>query len=149
MQDQIFSESNFRTCITNSQLMRNELIRRYGLDSERLKVIYPGYDPARFNTNQGDDKRQLMRRKWDVADDHILIGLVTSGAFQLRGVDIAIDAFSKLNNSIRRNARLVVVGNNSQIDDFKKQAIERGLKDKIIFQPAVKEVEYCYHALDI
>jgi UDP-glucose:(heptosyl)LPS alpha-1,3-glucosyltransferase len=149
MQDKIFAENAFQFCIANSVLMRDELDRRYRLAGEKVRVVYPGYDPDRFNTGNHDDYRAATRKNWGIAQQNFLIGLVASGAFRLRGVDIAIDAFSRLKKSIRENIRMVIVGDNSSLVDYKRRVSALKLSEQIIFHPATREIERCYHALDV
>src|SRR5699024_1899968 len=47
--DRIFARQTYDLCIANSKLTRDELIERYGVDADRLRVVYPGYRPQQFN----------------------------------------------------------------------------------------------------
>src|SRR5699024_6503003 len=40
--DRIFAARAFKLCIVNSCFMRDELVRRYGLEKQQLPVVYPG-----------------------------------------------------------------------------------------------------------
>jgi UDP-glucose:(heptosyl)LPS alpha-1,3-glucosyltransferase len=95
-----------------------------------------------------EDYRNETRSYWHINPGTFLIGLVTSGAFQLRGVDIAIKAYAGLPKSVRADTRMVIVGNNSQIAQYRQQVSSLGLSDLIFFYPASRKIERCYHALD-
>ncbi len=149
LQDRIFTEQRFTFCIANSRLMRDELISRYGVPADRIRVVYPGYDPARFNPDAREKHRSAMRGQLGVEPGQILIGVITSGAFEIRGLDLAIDAFAALPAPIRDKARMIVIGRASSIDRYTAQIAEHGLGPQITFLPATREVEQYYHALDI
>lgn len=148
LQDWILSSGRFELCIANSGLMRNDLQRRYGIDAERIHVVYPGYDTARFNPECRGRYRGEVRRELGVRDETLLIGLVTSGAFHKRGVDILLGAYARLPESVRRAARLLVVGRSSP-EAWLSLARSLGIAGGVAFRPAVSEVERYYAALDI
>ncbi len=149
IQDQIFAADAFKVCIVNSRLMRDEFLQRYSMDEGKLDIIYPGYDSERFNTKNKDECRKLVRQEWGISDSIFLAGLVTSGAFQLRGVDIAIDAYARLPGSIRQGAGLVIVGNDSRLETYQQQVSSLGLENRIWFRRAKRNIERYYHALDV
>src|SRR5699024_1290317 len=93
--DRIFAKQAFELCIANSRFMCDELIKRYGVPAQRMRVVYPGYRPQQFNMVDRERYRKPVRKELG-AQESVLIGLVTSGNFDIRGLDILLEAFAGL-----------------------------------------------------
>lgn len=148
LQDRQLNEQRFRLIVANSQLMRGDLINRYGIDPGKIEVVYPGYDPERFFVRNSDAASQALREEWQIKNDEIVVGLVTSGKLIQRGADILIPALAQIPEALRNRARIIIVAN----DDFKpfmQQAREAGVAGRIQFLEPRKDVESFYNALDI
>jgi len=146
--DAIFVEDRFKVCICNSRLMQNDIASRYGVDRERLPIVHPGYRPKKFNRSDRERYRQTVRAELDCGDD-LLIGLVTSGDFAKRGLDILLEAYASLDASQRASTRVLVLGKQSGNQTFTRQARELGIADRLYFVGATDQPERYYHALDI
>ena len=90
-----------------------------------------------------------MRRELGVGEKDILVGLITSGDFQKRGVDIFIRSLARMNPELRKNVRGLVVGKENHLELYRTLAQQAGLGDRIRFLEPTPQVERCYHALDI
>lgn len=149
LQDEIFRRREFKFCIANSNLMRTDLIERYSVPAEKIKVIYPGYHRERYDIANHLNLRRQTRKALAVADHHLLVGLITSGDFRKRGLDLAIVAFGRLPESLRKRTSLVVVGKASSIKEYEKLAVECGVQENVRFLPVRPDIEVYYHALDL
>lgn len=149
LQERLLRSGEFRFCIANSRLMQRELTGRYGIPESKTRVVYPGSDLARFNAQSRDRYRETVRRELGVDDTTVVAGLITSGDFRKRGVDIAIDAFSEMPTAIRQRALLLIIGRESRLEQYRLQAEARGLGGQIHFLPPSAQVERYYHALDL
>ncbi len=77
---------------------RRELAPRRGracargsaLAPERVVVQHPGFRAARFNPSRAAELRASARRELGVAPDAPLVGLITSGDFEKRGLDVFV-----------------------------------------------------------
>lgn len=147
--DRILRENRFRLLIANSDLMKQEIVRRFGVPTAKIETVYPGFDLRRFNAEDREALGGPMRHGLGVGKAEILIGLVTSGDFQKRGVDIFIRSLARLNPEVRGRVHGVVVGKENRLEDYRRLAREAGLGPKMHFVPATTHVERCYHALDI
>ena len=149
LQDEIFTDQQFTLCIANSTVMRDELVDRYRVPVDKIRVVHPGYDEQRFDPAAREPSRSEKRRELGIDAGHCLIGLVTSGAFEVRGVDIAIDAYAALPDAVRARTRMVIVGKSSRLADYQKQAADLGVGQHVQFLPPMRDIERLYHALDI
>lgn len=148
-QERMLRQGEFGFCIANSRLMQEELVRRYGISQDRVHVVHPGSDLSRFSAEGRGLYRDSVRRELGLDDAAVAVGLITSGDFRKRGVDIAIDAFSRLPPAIRGRAMLLITGKSSLLETYRQLADRRGLSDCVRFLPPTPQVERYYHALDL
>jgi UDP-glucose:(heptosyl)LPS alpha-1,3-glucosyltransferase len=142
------SEGRFRVLVANSNLMKNDVIKRFGVPAEKIEVVYPGYDSCRFNAGGRDDFSALMRAELGVGPGDVLYGLVTSGDFEKRGLPAFLSAFAAVAKD-RANVRALVVGKESRPGPYLTLARELGIADRVTFREPVVEVWRYYHALDV
>jgi UDP-glucose:(heptosyl)LPS alpha-1,3-glucosyltransferase len=138
----------FRALVANSNLMKDDLMRRFGVPVERVTVIYPGFDTCRFNPGGRDDFSASMRAALGVEPGALLYGLVTSGDFEKRGLKPFLRAFAAV---VRKNAsaRAVVVGKETRPGPYLALVRELGIEGRVVFRAPIAEVWRFYHALDV
>jgi glycosyltransferase involved in cell wall biosynthesis len=95
--------------VANSNLVRNILISRFSLDSDRIAVHHPGFDSDRFQLSVREKLRPDARAALGVADGVPLVGLVTSGNLAKRGIDQFLEIAARI-RSESKTARFLVVG---------------------------------------
>lgn len=146
--ERIFAQRGFARCICNSRLMQDELVARYGIDRADLPIVYPGYRAAQFNRADRERYREPVRAELNCGDA-VLIGLVTSGDFAKRGLDILLDAYAAMPAEARGKTRLLVLGKLGASSQFVNRATELGIADRIHFVSHTREPQRYFHALDI
>lgn len=146
--EKIFAADTFSACVCNSRLMQADLAGRYNVSLDRLPVIYPGFSPSQFNREDKARYRDTVRAELGVSQ-FCLIGLVSSGDFVKRGLDILISAYAQLASSTRERTRLLVLGKQGGKSSFLEQARAAGVAHLMIFVDATREPERYFHALDI
>lgn len=146
---QILTEQKFSLLIANSRLMKDEVIRRFGVPGEKVRVVYPGHDPERFRPQDRARLGLELRRRLGLTGADLLVGMITSGDFTKRGVSIFLAALSRLAADTKKKISAVVVGSESRLARYRQLAGETGLGPRVHFLPPVAQVERCYHALDI
>ncbi len=140
------SERRFRLLICNSKLMADEVNARFGVPRELLSVIYPAHDPAQFNEADKARRRAAARKELGLSDREVVIGLITSGDFEKRGVGLFLEAMAALN---RPGLRAVVVGKEAHLGPYLQRVDKLGLGETVRFLPPRRDVETYYHALDV
>ncbi|HAM36941.1 MAG TPA: hypothetical protein DEB40_06895 [Elusimicrobia bacterium] len=144
----MLSEGRFRLLIANSRLMRDEVCERFGVPPEKIEVIYPGFDPGRFRACDRAALREPARRELGVGEGDILFGLITSGDFVKRGVGVFLRALGR----VRRRgiaARAVVIGKESRLAPYLRQASAEGVAEAVSFLPPAADVAPWFHCLDV
>lgn len=147
--DRILKERRFRLLIANSGLMREELLRRYAIPPESVRVIHPGHDPSRFRPEDRPSLGRSMRDQLGLRRGELLVGLISSGDFVKRGVSVFLEALARLPPDLREITDAVVIGRETRLAPFRKLASETGLSERVRFLQPLPQVERCYHALDV
>ncbi len=138
----------FRVLVANSNLMKNDVTRRFGVPAESVSVIYPGFDSCRFSPGSRDDFRMPMRAELGVKPTELLYGLITSGDFEKRGLKSFLRAFADVARALPE-ARAVVVGKESRPGPYLALARDLDIGDRVVFREPVADVWRFYHALDV
>ena len=144
--DFIFQQGSFKKVIANSNLMKNELINRYNLDENKIQVIYPAIDLKRFNIQNRNLRRDQLKQQFNINKNDIVIGLVTSGNFKKRGVEIFLKACDVLNEKIE-NVKFILVGKEKNINNYFKK-LNSNLIENLIYIPSYEKIEEIFYLLD-
>ena len=132
--------------VANSSLVKDALMERYGLASERIGVCYPGYRGARFAASRRPGLRAAARRELRWGEDVPLIGLVTSGDFKKRGLDVFMAVAAAISAELPK-ARFLVVGSRRLPEWAERDALlARGA---LSYRPKHREPERWLAALDL
>ncbi len=132
----LLRDMGFKKMIANSELMKKDTVERFHVPSEYIHVVYPALDTKVFHPKKNKSE---LRARFQFPDK-VIVGLVTSGNFQKRGLDLFIDAIEALSPDIRDRASFRVVGK-----DEKGQYSGKG----IIFDPGLPDIESYFNAIDI
>lgn len=130
--------------IPNSNFTKKE-IERMGVNPNKLKMVYPGVDPKKFNPNLDGS---LVRKKYNCNGDPIL--LTVCRLVERKGIRYLIDALPSIRKEFP-NVQLVVVGAGPEINTLITQAKRLGVMDSINFCRTVpdQELPYFYAIADI
>lgn len=106
-------------------------------------MIYPEVNLAKFNVDDAVKVKNEWRERFGFAKDDFVIGLVTSGNFKKRNLELLIDAYKEI-TKINPKAKLFIAGGN--IDQkYKDQAPKEG----VVFAPPIIDVKNYYYLLDV
>ena len=144
LENQIFKEGNCKYFITNSRLIKNQVMEYFHISDKRIKVIYNGVDNDKFNLGV-KTYSAAMRDKYSIDNDELVL-LFISNNWERKGLSTIIEAMSK--TGIEK-IRLVVVGRGEKrryISLAKNKMIS---PDKLIFTGLTDDVEKYYGMADI
>jgi len=141
-------EQKFKLLIANSDLMRRDLVSRYGISEGKIKVVHPGHDAHKFNA-ETHDAGISVRQELGIAPKDVHIGLITSGDFQKRGVGLFLSALRRLDEKIKRKLKILIIGQESRLGPYKNLAQQTGLGERIRFLAPEKDIWRYFHSLDI
>lgn len=132
-----------------SNLTKERFLQEYKIKPEKIQVIHPGVDIARFQKLDREHCRKEIREQFGIYPYDIVI-LFVSMNFEIKGLNYIMTAVGKAKASYpSRNVKLLVVGKG----DYKKYsalAQKTGIKDNVIFAGVQKEnLGQIYLASDI
>jgi glycosyltransferase involved in cell wall biosynthesis len=117
--------------ITVSNAMKDELIG-LGFPAEKIRVVYNGVDPEKYNLNQvSKEKAREIREQYGVKDDDLMI-LFLGRLVWVKGVDKLIASMPYVLQKIP-NAKLVIVGLGDMQDYLTRLVQNLKLQDKVKF----------------
>lgn len=131
--------------IVNSNYMKNELQRLFGLPFEKINVVPNGVNMTLFN---GVERDYNFRRRYAMDNEKII--LFMGRLVYEKGVQHLISAMPKILEGYH-DAKLVIAGKGGMIDELKEQVNTMGIKQKVYFAGYMngKDVQKMYKAADI
>ncbi len=143
LERRLFADPQLRRIIANSRMVKDEIIRHYGVDPARLTVIYNGLDRQRF-LPRAESERTALRAKLGAAAGTPVILFAGSG-FERKGLTYLLDAFGSLKNQA---AVLWVVGKGRPAP-YERQARELGLAGRLKFWGPQADLAPFYQAATV
>jgi UDP-glucose:(heptosyl)LPS alpha-1,3-glucosyltransferase len=139
----LFTFPGLRRVIANSRQVRDEVIRHYGVDPARVRVIYNGLDRRRFYPLEPGPRADLSRRLGAPEDCKVLL-FVGSG-FERKGLIYLLQAFGSLSDKL---CHLWVVGKGNT-GLYQRAAARLGVADRIKFWGPLVETASYYQAATV
>ena len=139
----LFRDPGLLRVIANSRQVRDEIIRLYGMDPARLRVIVNGLDRQRFHPLAANAVAAL-RRRLGAPEDGAVVLFVGSG-FERKGLTYLLQAFGSLRD---KGSYLWVVGK-GHIAPYLRAAERLGVADRVKFWGPVTETAPFYQAATV
>jgi glycosyltransferase involved in cell wall biosynthesis len=132
--------------IANSELVKRALIRHFALSPDRIAVHYPGFRSAVFTPTATGRLRARARAEVGLEAKAHVVGLVTSGDFEKRGLDIFFKAAARIAER-DADARFLVVGSTSLPDWAQRDALVTS--GRVVYRRKNRHPERWLAALDV
>ena len=131
--------------IVNSNYMKNELQRLFGLPFEKINVVPNGINLNNFN---GVEKDYEFRRQFAMDNEKII--LYTGRLVFEKGIQHLIAAMPKIISGYN-DVKLVIVGKGGMLDELKKQVKYLGIENKVYFAGYLdsKKIVKMYKCADV
>ncbi len=146
LERRVMQAGNCRHIVTNSHLCREHASRYYGVNFERVRVVYNGVDHALFNPNAVRAFRAEIRSELGLADRDLMI-LYVSNNWKRKGLAVILKALALLGER-GENLHIVVVGR-GRPGSFRKLAERLGLAHRLHIVGATSEIQKYYGAGDL
>ncbi|MBM4295008.1 MAG: glycosyltransferase family 4 protein [Deltaproteobacteria bacterium] len=143
LEARLFADPGLRRVIANSHQVKEEIIRHYRLEPERIKVIYNGLDHGRFRPLPERARRELLKDLG--APPGVRILLFVGSGFNRKGLAYLIEAFSGLND---KGLQLWVVGKGDP-GPYRRRAERTGAADRLRFFGPRQDVASFYQAASV
>ncbi len=131
--------------IVNSNYMKNELQRLFGLPFEKINVIPNGINLSNFI---GIERDYDFRRQYAMDNEKII--LYVGRLVYEKGIQHLIAAMPKILSNYH-DAKLVIAGRGGMMDELKAEARNLGLGNKVYFTGYLdsKQVQKMYKCADV
>jgi len=140
---QMFASPRLRAVICNSQMVREELVRHYGLRQDQLTVVYNGVDLEEFSPRRREPWRSTQRQALGIAEETLTLLHVGSG-FERKGVATVLRAMARASAA----CHLIVVGSDKREVRYKSLAGELGIASRVHFAGVQQDPRPFYAAAD-
>ena len=138
----LFASPRLRAVICNSNMVKEEVRRHFGLAEAKLRVIYSGVDLAAFHPDLRQAWRARKRAELGIADAATVFLFVGSG-FRRKGLPQLLRALTGV-----RNAHLVVVGADKELPQLRRAAEQATLSGRVHFAGGQEDVKPWYGMAD-
>jgi glycosyltransferase involved in cell wall biosynthesis len=132
--------------LTNSKAAANRTIKREGIASKKISVIYNGIDLEKFKSID-KDQRYEQRKEWEIKQNEILVGAIAN-LKNIKNIDSLIAAAVSLSKGFV-DLRFVVVGEGPDRDMLQGLITKKGLTDRFHLVGTKNDVIPCLAAFDI
>ncbi|MCI8273642.1 MAG: glycosyltransferase family 4 protein [Clostridia bacterium] len=131
--------------IVNSNYMKGEIQRLFGLPFEKINVVANGVNLNKFS---GIDRDYSFRRRFAMDNEKII--LFMGRLVYEKGIQHLIAAMPKILQGYH-DAKLVIAGKGGMLDELKAEVEALGISNKVYFAGYLnqKDVEKMYKAADI
>ena len=131
--------------IVNSNYMKNEIQRLFGLPFDKINVIPNGINLSNFT---GIERDYDFRRQYAMDNEKII--LYVGRLVYENGVQHLIAAMPKILSNYH-DAKLIIAGRGGMMDELRAEASNLGLNDKIYFTGYLnsKQVQKMYKCADV
>lgn len=136
----MFNAPSLKAVICNSEMVKQDILRCFSLDANKIHIIYNTIDSQRFRPAI-EAARHASRRQLKLPQNAKVMIYVGSG-FQRKGLKAAIEAVA---NSARF---LVIVGQDKQLSYYQQLDNHLNCLDRLLFLGAQYDVQPFYHAAD-
>lgn len=120
-----------------------DFLVEHGVPAEKITVIHNGISD--FQPDEG--ARERIRRKWGFGTEHVVIG-VASRLDPVKGLEYLVEAFAGISADYPA-ARLVLMGDGTVRGALEAQAVQRGIRERVVFAGMRSDVPQCLTALDV
>jgi len=138
-----FGSPHLKAAIAVSNLVRDDLMREFGLPPGKVITLYNGVDLNRFQPPRDYSARREIRSSLGIADGTPLVAFVGNG-FGRKGLRFLIESWPK----VGRDAHLMVVGADQNSRGYQREAARLGVGARVHFAGAVPEVTRIFHGVD-
>lgn len=144
LENRIFQQGNCKFFITNSQLIKKQVMDYFHVPDERITVIYNGVDHDLYNPGV-KKSRQAVRDTLRIRENELVL-LFVSNNWERKGLSTVIRAMGMAREE---RLRLVVVGR-GRSSSYIRLARENGLSESsLVFTGRVREMARYYGMSDL
>lgn len=134
-----------RRVLANSRMVRDEILRYYGMPETAIQVIYTGVDLGRFRPASSPAARRALREERGAAPDDRVVLFAGSG-FERKGLPFLLEAVGRMGRT--GGLRVWVLGK-GDVGRAGSLATRLGIADRVRFAGPVADPEGWMAAADL
>ncbi len=138
-------KKHFRKIIAISEMVKEDIVRWYGIPEDRIEVVYNGVDTERFHPRNRRYRAEI-RKRHHIGDEIVI--LFVSNNFRMKGLDCLIKALAEIKRETCPPFKLMVLGRGREAP-FLHLARRTGISEEIVFAGSTLEPEKYYGAADL
>jgi len=121
--------------ITISENAKEEIIKHYGADASKIRIVYPAVDHKMFHRS-GKNEISKVKKKYNLSKKYILYTGTIEPRKNIVGI---IDAYKALPQRLRDEYQLVLAGGKGWKDEEIKQSLEAAKGENICLTGYVRD----------
>ena len=134
--------NNSKCIIANSSMVRNQIIKVYGIDQKKVKVVHNGIKTKEINYEESFKK---LSKEFAITKDQPIILFVGSG-FKRKGVAEFLQIVSKIKID---DIKVFVIGKEKNIKFFINLSRKLNIEKQVVFTGPREDVDDFYTISDI
>jgi UDP-glucose:(heptosyl)LPS alpha-1,3-glucosyltransferase len=133
---------NASLIIANSHMVAGEIVSEYGIERDRIRVIYNGV--PRVESIDRESAYRKVIRELNIDEGRRILLFVGNG-FERKGLKRFLDIVSR----VRSDCHAIVAGRDKRAERYLSYAEELGIDERVSFVGYREDVETLYEASDI
>ena len=133
--------NNAKRIIANSKMIRDEIVETYGVNINKIDVVYNGVE---LKTMDFDSAYSKLSQEFDLKPNIPVILYVGSG-FKRKGVE----EFLQIVSQLRSDYQAFIVGKEKKLAYYRQLASRLNVSDRVVFTGPRADVEDFYTISDI
>jgi glycosyltransferase involved in cell wall biosynthesis len=137
-----------RLIITDSEMIKYQIVAGTALDSARVHTIYYGIEPDRFRPPTTAEREQARTLLGISHDRPVVVFIGALGHDRRKGFDVLFDAWCRCSRKVNWDATLVVAGRGAELLSWQRRVAEIGKHNEILFLGFTEEIATLLAAAD-
>jgi len=139
-----FASQRLKLTIAVAEVVRRDLIGRFGLRPDKVETLYNGVDTERFHPAAANDERARIQRELNLPNSAPVVIFVGNG-FARKGLGFMLEAWPQL----KSGACLIVAGSDRARASYEDKALALNIAERVRFIGARGDVAELLRAADV
>jgi len=148
IQNKQYLSERVKKIIAISEMVKEDIIRYYGVPEERIAVILNCVDLDRFHPKNRAVFRNSKRAEMGISEETIVL-LFAGNNYRLKGLHPLLEALTLVREWFPGQPLRLLIAGRGQVGRYRRLARRLGVSDLTLFLGPVKEMEQYYAMTDI
>jgi glycosyltransferase involved in cell wall biosynthesis len=146
----LYSYKRSKAILVVSNSTKEQVIQSLPQIQKKIDLIPRSIDDVFFETQTNKDQIELIKRKMNINENHIIF-LSVSKLTPNKGIDDVIKSINELASNKRQRVKYIVLGSGKYLVNLKKMVTQFKLENNVIFHKAVDHLDLIsfYNMCDI